>query len=283
MLELQKYRPMPESQPHTGPRPQPPTGRHNALLRELRRTVSHGTLTADDCFLVEGVRLLEEALRSGVRLHTVFFSQSAGTRVDRLLPQINKKVERLLLPEKTFNSIVASETPQGVAALVHRKQHSLEDVLTPEAPLLIVAAGLQDPGNLGTLLRSAEAFGANGVVIGEETVSVFNPKTIRATAGSIFRLPILQMQIEELLPKLRARGLRLVATSSHKGSRLDEADLSGPLAIFIGNEGSGLPRKLLAQLDASVVIPQAAHVESLNAGVAAGIVLYEAARQRAKQ
>ena len=107
MLEPQKYRPMPESQPHTDTRLHPPTGRHNALLKELRRTVSQGALTADDCFLVEGVRLLEEALRSGVRLHTVFFSQSAGTRVDRLLPQINKKVETLLLPEKTFNSIVA--------------------------------------------------------------------------------------------------------------------------------------------------------------------------------
>jgi RNA methyltransferase, TrmH family len=144
--------------------------------------------------------------------------------------------------------------------------------------------GLQDPGNLGTILRSAEAFGSAGVVLGEGTVSAFNSKVIRASAGSIFRLPVIVAKtaggLDAISAKLRAQGVRLMATSSHKGTPLDAAKLTGPSAIFVGSEGSGLPRSLLAQLDESIAIPHSANVESLNAGVAGSIVLYEAARQR---
>jgi len=129
-------------------------------------------------------------------------------------------------------------------------------------------------------LRSAEAFGAAGALLGEGTVSPFNSKAVRASAGSVFRLPIAQVTLAAALARMRERGLRLVATSSHKGTRLDEAKLTGPLAIFIGSEGAGVPKELLAELDEIVAIPHSPRVESLNAGVAASIVLYEAARQR---
>jgi TrmH family RNA methyltransferase len=145
----------------------------------------------------------------------------------------------------------------------------------------VVAAGLQDPGNLGTILRSAEAFGAGGVVLGEGTVSVYNPKTVRATAGSIFRMPVVAAKLAELIPQLRERGVKLFATSSHKGTALAEAPLAEAAAFFIGNEGAGLARDVMAKMDDVLVIPQARPVESLNAGVAASIILYEAARQRA--
>jgi len=149
---------------------------------------------------------------------------------------------------------------------------------------IIVLAGLQDPGNLGTILRSAEAFGSAGVVLGEGTVSPFNSKVLRASAGSVFRLPVIIGKaaggLEEISAKLRAQSVRLIATSSHKGTPLDQANLIGPSAIFVGNEGSGLPRALLAQADELIAIPHLPQVESLNAGVAGSIVLYEAARQR---
>jgi TrmH family RNA methyltransferase len=144
----------------------------------------------------------------------------------------------------------------------------------------VVAAGLQDPGNVGTILRSAEAFGAVGVFFTEGTVSPYNSKVVRGSAGSIFRLPVVRISSAELIPLLRQQGARLVATSSHKGTALPQATWTLPLAIFIGNEGAGLPRELLHQMDETVVIPQAAQVESLNAGVAASIVLYEWARGR---
>jgi TrmH family RNA methyltransferase len=130
-------------------------------------------------------------------------------------------------------------------------------------------------------LRSAEAFGAVGALLGEGTVSPFNPKVVRGSAGSIFRLPVVRVKLGEALALLRERQARLVATSSHKGTQLREANLSGPIAVLIGGEGAGVPRDLLAKMDEIVAIPHAPQVESLNAGVAASIVLYEMARQRA--
>jgi TrmH family RNA methyltransferase len=256
-------------------------GRHNALVKELRRAFARSELTPDGYCAIEGLRILEEAIRSGLRFRAVFFSSSAEAKAQRLLPQIGAHVETVLLPDKLFASVVPSETPQGVAALARWRGYSLDDVLakSPAGPLLAIA-GVQDPGNLGTILRSGEAFGAGGVLLGEGTVSPFNPKVVRASAGSVFRLPVARTKFSEVISRLREQGLRLVATSSHKGTPLPEAKLDGPLAIFIGSEGAGLPRNLVSEMDEVVAIPHSPQVESLNAGVAASIVLYEAARQR---
>jgi RNA methyltransferase, TrmH family len=256
-------------------------GRHNALVKELRAAFAHGELTPDGYCAIEGMRILEEAIRSGLKFKAVFFRTSAKNRAERLLPQLAAHVETLLLPDKLFASAVPSETPQGVAALVRCKPFRLEDVLAKaQAGPLLAIAGVQDPGNLGTILRSAKAFGAGGVLLGEGTVSPFNSKVIRASAGSVFRLPIVQTKLQGMLEQMRELGLRLIATSSHKGTPLDQAKLTGPLAIFIGSEGAGLPRELLSEMSEAIAIPHSPTVESLNAGVAASIVLYEAANQR---
>ena len=260
-------------------------GRHNALVKQLRWAFSHAERTEEGDCAVEGLRIVEEAIRSGLRFRAVFFRESTQDRAERLLPQIGAHVETLLLPDKLFDSVVPSETPQGVAALVHLKEWSLEDILERlQVGPIVVVAGLQDPGNLGTILRSAEAFGSAGIVLGEGTVSPFNTKVIRASAGSAFRLPLLVAKAADVMEKclagLRAKDLRLVATSSHKGTPLYQADLTGSLAVFIGSEGSGLPRSLMANVDETVAIPHTPQVESLNAGVTGSIVLYEAARQR---
>ncbi|MGA2920458.1 MAG: RNA methyltransferase [Candidatus Sulfotelmatobacter sp.] len=263
-------------------------GRHNPLVKQLRLAFSRAELTETGDCAIEGLRILEEAIRSGLRFSAVFFRDSSRDRAARLLPQIGAQVETLLLPDKLFDSLVPSESPQGVAALVRLKTFSLEDVSERlQLGPIIVLAGLQDPGNLGTILRSSEAFGSAGIVLGEGTVSPFNSKVVRASAGSVFRLPIIHhhgksttAKLEEISEMLRAQDVRLLATSSHKGTPLDQADLKRPAAIFFGNEGSGLPRDLMAKMDESVAIPHAPQVESLNAAIAASIVLYEAARQR---
>jgi TrmH family RNA methyltransferase len=256
-------------------------GRHNALVKDLRRAFARGELTSDGYCAIEGFRILEEAIRSGLRFRAVFFSESALGRAEKLLPQLGAQVETLLLPDKLFASVVPSDAPQGVAALARWKEFSLEDVLAKsKAGPLLAIAGVQDPGNLGTILRSAEAFGAGGVLLGEGTVSPFNPKVVRASAGSVFRLPVARVKLSTALGRMKERGLRLLATTSHKGTPLDQAKLAGPLAIFIGSEGAGLSRDLIGEMDEVVAIPQAPEVESLNVGVAASIVLYEAARQR---
>jgi RNA methyltransferase, TrmH family len=263
-------------------------GRHNPLVKQLRQAFSHSELTeAGDC-AIEGMRILEEAIRSGLRFSSVFFRESAQDRANRLLPQIGAQVETLLLPDKLFDSLMPSESPQGVAALVRFKRFLLDDLIErSQVGPIVVLAGLQDPGNLGTILRSAEAFGSAGVILGEGTVSPFNSKVVRASAGSVFRLPIVHGSDDAALAKLgsvserlRTEGIPLFATSSHKGMPLDQADLKAPAAIFFGNEGSGLPRDVMAKMDEVIEIPHAPQVESLNAGVAASIVLYEAARQR---
>src|ERR1700683_1014067 len=260
-------------------------GRHNALVKQLRQAFAHAERTEDGSCAIEGLRIVEEAIRSGLRFRAVFFKESAQNLAERLLPQIGANVDALLLRDKLFDGIVPSESPQGVAALLRLKEFSFADVLERlQVGPVVVLAGLQDPGNLGTILRSAEAFGSAGVVLGEGTVSPFNSKVIRASAGSIFRLPVILTKaaggLDEISAKLRAQSVRLLATSSHKGTPLDQANLRGPVAVFVGSEGSGLPRALMGQADALVAIPHMPQVESLNAGVAGSIVLYEAARQR---
>jgi TrmH family RNA methyltransferase len=256
-------------------------GRHNAQVKELRQAFARGELTSDGYCAIEGFRILDEAIRSGLRFRAVFFSESAAARAEKLLSQLGAQVETLLLPDKLFAGAVPSDAPQGVAALARWKEFSLEDVLAKsKAGPLLAIAGVQDPGNLGTILRSAEAFGAGGVLLGQGTVSPFNPKVVRASAGSVFRLPVVRVALSEALGQMKELGLRLVATVSHKGTPLDQANLAGPLAIFIGGEGAGLSRDLIKQMDEVVAIPQAPQVESLNAGVAASIVLYEVMRQR---
>ena len=257
----------------------PVAGRHNARLKELRLAFRRAQLTPQGQCAIEGVKLLEEALRSGRHVDSVFFSESARPLAAKLLPQISKRTETLILPDALFNSIVPTDTPQGVAALLKLQSLTASQLLEHAgAGPLVVAAGLQDPGNLGTILRSAEAFGAAGLFLTEGTVSPYNSKVLRGSAGSIFRLPFLQIPSGELIPLLRRQGVRMLATSSHKGTPLPEVSWTLPLAIFIGNEGAGLPREILHQMDETIVIPQSAQVESLNAGVAASIVLYEAAR-----
>jgi TrmH family RNA methyltransferase len=256
-------------------------GRHNALVKELRKAFAHGETTTDGYTAIEGIRILEEALRSGLRFQAVFFSNSGKSKAERLIPQIAAHVETLLLPDKLFASAVPSETPQGVAGLVRVKEFSLKDVVARKAigPLIVIA-GLQDPGNLGTILRSAEAFGTGGVILGEGSVRYLNSKVVRASAGSVFRLPIAACKLSEVIQALRQNKVRLLATSSHKGTLLRDANLSAPLAIFIGSEGAGVPRDLVSDMDEFIAIPHSPQVESLNAGVAASIVLYEAARQK---
>jgi TrmH family RNA methyltransferase len=227
----------------------------------------------------------------------VFFSDAGSAHANRLLPQIASNVELMLLPDEVFVSAVNTESPQGVAALVKLRPYKLEDLLEQErmgsqnlgsqnlgsqinAHLLLGVAGIQDPGNLGTVIRSAEAFGVRAVLLAEKTVSHFNPKAVRASAGSLFRQPIVRVKLAEKISLLKQRGVRVLATSSHKGKPLHQADFTGAAMIVVGNEGAGVPPEVLSLADELITIPHSPRVESLNAGIAASILLYEAARQR---
>ncbi len=155
-------------------------------------------------------------------------------------------------------------------------------MLAKPHPLIIVSAGLQDPGNLGTIVRSAEAFGASGVIALPGTVSIWNAKALRASSGSAFRLPVVSATLKDLFTTLRANRIRTLATTADGGTPAQQLDLTQPLTLFIGNEGSGLSPELLNQCDDRITIPTPGPVESLNAAIAASILLYEASRQHQK-
>jgi RNA methyltransferase, TrmH family len=260
----------------------PVSSRQNALVKELRKAFSQGEPTAEGALAIEGLRMIEEAIRSGLRFEAVFFSQSGRGHAARLLPQISSHSEALLLPDDVFLSAVSTEAPQGVAALVRLKPAKLDDLLEQISSdlLLVAVAGIQDPGNLGTIIRSAEAFAARAVLLGEKTVSHFNAKVVRASAGSLFREPLVRVKLAETITLVKQHGVRVLATSSHKGRPLPEADFTGASMIVIGSEGAGLPAEILSLADELITVPHSPRVESLNAGIAASIVLYEAAKQR---
>jgi TrmH family RNA methyltransferase len=262
------------------------TSRANARVKQLRAAIAGHARLSGGLVAIEGDNLLREALTSGVPLKTIFLSE-------RVAPPawLPRGVELLLLAEDVFNSAVDTQHPQGIAALLVPPTWKIESALPANSPgnnvpLLLVAAGLQDPGNLGTLVRSAEAFGATAVLTTAGTVSEWNQKALRASAGSVFRVPVVQAGEEELIA-LKSRGVRLlaaIAPNSEAGSASESAagtDLTLPCALMIGNEGAGLADEFLSLADARITIPTPGRVESLNAAVAGSLLLYEASRQRA--
>jgi len=256
----------------------------NARLKELRKALNAPGRGAQALVGIEGPKLLEEALRAGLRVRTIFVAQGPDRASERLLDklQVGRDVEILELPKKLLDQALATETPQSIAALVEPPNWSWPHVLNQnqKKTLILVLAGIQDPGNLGTILRSAEAFGATGVVSLPGTVNAWNPKAVRASAGSVFRVPVLATSVEECIKRLRAEGVKLLATTAKGTKPADLAELNGPVALVIGNEGSGVPAHLIAKADATIAVPCPGPVESLNAAVAASVLLYEASRQR---
>ena len=254
--------------------------KQNARLKELRKALNAPGRGAQALVGIEGPKLLEEALRAGLRVKTIFVAQGAQRLLDKL--QVGRDVEVLELPKKLLDQALATETPQSIAALFEPPDWSLSQVLNQnqKKSLIVVLAGIQDPGNLGTILRSAEAFGATGVVGLPGTVNAWNPKAVRASAGSVFRVPVLVVGVDECFERLREAGVKLLATTAQGSKAADLAELNGPVALVIGNEGGGVPADLIAKADATIAIPCPGPVESLNAAVAASVLLYEASRQR---
>jgi TrmH family RNA methyltransferase len=255
--------------------------RQNARLKELRRALAASGREAQGRVGIEGPKLLEEALGAGVRVATVFVADGAESLLDAL--PLPAATEILRLPKKLLDQALATETPQPIAALVEPPDWTWAHLFSAHrssAALVVVLAGIQDPGNLGTILRSAEAFGATGIVSLPGTVSAWNAKAVRASAGSVFRVPLLAASERECFARLREAGVKVLATTVRAAQPADLVDMAGPVALLIGNEGNGLADDLAAKADAKITIPCPGPVESLNAAVAASVLLYEASQQR---
>jgi TrmH family RNA methyltransferase len=191
------------------------------------------------------------------------------------------EAEAVQVPDRLFEQVAQTQNPQGIAALVELPLHNLDTILAGQNLLLPVACGVQDPGNLGTLIRSAAAFGASALFTLQDTVCPFNPKAVRSSAGAVFRLPVLAgFATKELVDRLRAARVRIIAADRHSPSALHEADLRGSLAIMVGKEASGLPPEIAREASLLLSIPIRPEIDSVNVATAASVFLYEAARQR---
>jgi len=255
--------------------------KQNARLKQLRRALAHPGSDGSRLAGIEGPNLLEEALRAGLHIDCIFVAQGSEHLQDVL--RLPPETEILLMPRELLDSALATETPQPIAALVEPPDWTWAHLLGGQrnaAPLILILDGLQDPGNLGTILRSAEAFGADGVIALPGTVSAWNPKTVRASAGSVFRLPLLAVSAQECFARLLEAGVKIWATTMRGAQPADLVDLAGPVALLIGNEGNGVSDHLAAKASGRLTIPCPGPVESLNAAVAASVLLYEASRQR---
>jgi TrmH family RNA methyltransferase len=279
-------------------------GRDNHWLKRFQAALAGRIEKGDDALGIEGARLVEEALRSNIRVEAILVSESGRKHLVRVNSRLDASTRLLATSDELFSRLAATESPQGIAALVHPPRASFDDLLrgakeSPgRVPLIVVLVGLQDPGNVGTILRTAEALGASGVAACRSgsigTAHIFSPKVVRASAGSVFRLPIAEGVSPSILQaQLRVAGVRTVAATSAATAAHAVApwqvDLFRAVALLIGNEGAGLPLEMERSADVRVRIPLAlAHgvegegVESLNAASAAAILLYEAVRQRSK-
>jgi TrmH family RNA methyltransferase len=256
----------------------------NPLLKEVRRAAARGSLTSDGFAVAEGFHLLEEALRSRCEIRLVIAADTVKTTVATHVGGL-KQTRVVAVSETAFAALASTETPQGVLALVRPPAWTLAQLVRGR-PLVVVLDGVQDPGNAGAIVRAAEAFGATGVAFLKGSVNPYNPKCLRASAGSTFRLPVVAALEESLLiaalEQKRATLYAALPRSENQVSRLiSEADLTRNCALVIGSEGRGVSARLQRE-STGLRIPTSG-VESLNAAVAAGILLYEARRQRALQ
>lgn len=256
------------------------SSRQNPLVKRL---ISVRDGRERHLIFLEGVRLIEDALRSGVKFDAVAYS-SKMLETDRgraLFESLRREACRgAMVTDALMASVSDVETPPGVVALGFRPSHALEDLLETANPLLILVDGLQDPGNLGALIRTAEAVGATGLIVAKGSADPFQLKAVRASAGAALRLPVVTgVHVGEIMEELRKKGLEIVAADAGSDHVYTEFDWSRPCVLWLGSEATGLAGR--ATVASTVVaIPMVGEVESLNITVAASLLLFEAAHQR---
>ncbi|MDH7578403.1 MAG: RNA methyltransferase [Bacillota bacterium] len=235
-------------------------------------------------FLMEGMNFVEDALRKRMNLDFILYTEKIlqRERGKRILQQASLHgVSLFLVNEREFKAIAETESPQGILAVGVKPDWQEENLLRRPEGLYLALDGIQDPGNLGTILRTGDGVGVSAVYLGRGTVDLYNPKVLRATMGSIFRVPVFsQVDLAERLAKMRSRRVFVVASDPRDGITYFQANLKHPrLALVIGNEARGVRPELQALADEIVTIPLRPGVESLNAAVATALILYEIYRQ----
>ncbi len=234
-------------------------------------------------FIIEGPHLIEMAISSGHGIKEVFFSSafSAKKDVQKLLGQMSKHTGEIFeVTDHILHKLTDTETPQGIVAIASYRSITLDDIVFKSIPLIVIVDSVQEPGNLGTIIRTSDAAGADAVIILKGTCDAFSQKAIRATAGSIFNIPVVYAETDKLLEWLKAKKISLAATSLDAKKSLFDADLKKPIAFVFGNEAHGLSAEIKKSADVILKIPLLGKAESLNVASSAAVCLYEAVKQR---
>ena len=266
------------------------TSSSNAQIKKVQQILKKAkTRREEGLFAVEGVKMFREA--PAERIEKVYVSESFSVKEEcgEVLAEKGldgpggQKVE--IVEDRVFKSLSDTVTPQGVLCLIRMQNRRLEGLLeTKGNPLLMILEDLQDPGNLGTILRTGEGAGVTGVVMSSDCVDLYNPKTVRSTMGSVYRVPCRREDdMERFLHKMKEAGIRIYAAHLKGTADYDEEDYTGGSAFLIGNEGNGLKEETARMADTYIRIPMEGEVESLNAAIAATILMFEAGRQRRRK
>lgn len=254
------------------------TSTSNAQMKQIAALLKKSKERKEQkAFVIEGRKMFEEICTDKSRLVKAYFSESyAKEAYPKGLPEFPCEV----VADKVFEAVAETVTPQGVLAIVKMPEYSLAEMVE-SAGTLVLLEDLRDPGNLGTIIRTAEAAGVSGVILSKESVDVYNPKVIRSTMGAVYRVPFLYVEdFKETLQVLKESQVRLLAAHLKGTKTFEKADYSGKVGILIGNEANGLTEETAEMAEEKVLIPMAGSVESLNAAVAAALLMYEAFRKQ---
>lgn len=233
--------------------------------------------------MIEGVKMVEEALRDKAGVTMLAASPALLQHHGKGLLKLaeTRSIEVIWISDKLMDAVSESKTPQPVMAAVRMKEHGENELLVHDSGLIIIAHQLQDPGNLGTIIRTAEAVGAAGVALTPNTVDPYSPKALRASMGSILRLPVVRIgEIGTFMKLCKQRGFQITATVLGDAKAPYDIDLTKPTVVVLGQEGAGLPQDVIAEVDLLVRIPMAQSIDSLNVAASSAVVLYEIMRQR---
>lgn len=231
-------------------------------------------------FIVEGSKMVQEAPASWIS--KIYVSETYAKQNEKWIQSL-KDTPWEVLSDAVFGAVSDTQTPQGILAIVDIPSYELDTLLQKENPLLLVIDSIQDPGNLGTMMRTAEGAGVTGVIMNRTTVDLFNPKTVRSTMGSIYRMPfVIVEELEQAIETMKQRGVAVYAAHLKGTQMYDAYDYTKASAFMIGNEGNGLSDSVAACADVYIRIPMEGQVESLNAAISAALLTYEANRQRRK-
>jgi TrmH family RNA methyltransferase len=262
------------------------SSKHNHHIKLTKSLSNRKFREKEGLFILEGVRLIEEAAQAGVSIRHVLYCRkiTSSQRGSRLLEKFGQLgVPRFLVDESLFGELADTENPQGILAVAETVQSGFSDLLITPDSLLLLIDGVQDPGNLGTMIRTACAAGASGVVLTKGTVDLFNPKVIRASMGTVFQIPIIiKEDNERILEFIKSKGFRILVADA-KGEKLYyDSTTQGPVVWVLGNEANGPGDFFLRAADEIVSIPLSGKVESLNVAVATGILLFDHVRRQRK-